>query len=70
MIINRLAQETNRGPFTLIIVALFTFWNDIKAQEKEEFKPYGRAFGRIFANFHEGISETSSEDAAFDLVRA
>lgn len=59
-----------RTLFVFALVALFPFKNDLQAQEKEEFKPYGKAFGRIFANFHEGISEASSEDAAFDLVRA
>ncbi|OFX56863.1 MAG: hypothetical protein A2066_19210 [Bacteroidetes bacterium GWB2_41_8] len=53
-----------------VLFALSSFGSDLQAQDKEEFKPYGRAFGRIFANFHEGISEASSEEAAFDLVRA
>lgn len=53
-----------------VLIALFPFGKDLRAQDKEEFKPYGKAFGRIFANFHEGISDASSEEAAFDLVRA
>jgi len=56
--------------FPFVLFTFFLFGNSIKAQEKEEFKPYGKAFGRIFANFHDGISEASSEEAAFDLVRA
>lgn len=56
--------------FAFVLFAIFSYGNELQAQGKEEFKPYGKAFGRIFANFHEGISEASSEDAAFDLVRA
>lgn len=56
--------------FVLVCVALMFFPENLFSQAKEEFKPHGRAFGRIFVNFHEGISDASSEEAAFDLVRA
>ncbi len=63
-------KKMTRYLFVVVLVALFITENSVTAQEKHEFKPYGRAFGRIFANFHEGISEASSEEAGFDLVRA
>jgi len=37
--------------------------------QENSFSPSGKAFAIIFANFHQGINETSVRDAAFELVR-
>lgn len=42
----------------------------VTAQESSVFTPRGRAFGVILANFHHGISEAASDEAAFEIVRA
>ncbi len=36
---------------------------------QEEFTPTGNAFATIFANFHQGIAGTATDEAAFELVR-
>jgi hypothetical protein len=55
--------------FTLIILFLHLAMA-LSAQEEQEFTPYGKGSGVIFTNFHKGISEASSDEAAFELVRA
>lgn len=54
----------------LVLGVLLLYPDSVFAQTNEEFKPYGRAFGRIFANYHAGINEESSSDQGFELVRA
>ena len=49
--------------FCLFLVGLTTF----SQQEKSEAD--GKAFARIFANFHHGFSGEAADDAAFELVR-
>ncbi len=49
--------------FCLFLVGLTTF------SQQEKFGPYGKAFARIFANFHHGFSGEAVDDAAFELVR-
>ena len=43
---------------------------NLKGQEAKEFVPHGNGSGVIFANFHKGIMEASSNESAFELVRA
>jgi len=52
--------------FVAFILGSFPAWS----QQVDEFQPYGYGEGRIFANFHKGISPASSDEAAFELVRA
>ena len=47
--------------FFFIIWAAFSQDND--------FEPSGNPFATIFANFHQGITGTASDEAAFELVR-
>lgn len=42
----------------------------LKGQEVKKFEPHGKGSGVIFANFHKGITEVSSDESAFELVRA
>lgn len=52
----------------LVLFSMLLF--RVTAQESSAFTPHGRAFGVIFANFHHGISEAASDEAAFEIVRA
>lgn len=55
--------------FTALTLVLSIFiQNSVLSQEKE-FQPYGGAFATIFANFHQGITGTATDYAAFELVR-
>lgn len=53
-----------------IIFIIVVFPKNLLAQNDEAFKPNGKAFGRIFANYHQGINQSVSDEAAFELVRA
>lgn len=41
-----------------------------EGQQVTGFEPYGKGSGVIFANFHKGITDASSDESAFELVRA
>jgi hypothetical protein len=56
--------------FCISAILLALNLSNATAQEVESFKPYGKASGLIFANFHKGISSASSNASAFELVRA
>jgi len=51
-----------------ILVVLFACVN-LLAQENKEFKPSGKAFAKIFTNFHTGIG-TNNHNQGFELQRA
>ena len=48
--------------FFLLILAANAF-------SQEEFKPSGKPFATIYANFHQGITGSAADVAAFELVR-
>ena len=51
----------------LLTLAIFAF--SFGYTQEENFQPYGTSFAVIYANFHQGITEASSEESAFELVR-
>jgi hypothetical protein len=55
---------------TTFFPVFFAFMLTASGQEAEKFEPYGRGAGVIFTNFHRGISEASSDESAFEMVRA
>lgn len=53
------------------LIFVLVLWSNLaRSQQADGFQPYGQGEGRIFANFHKGISPASSDEAAFELVRA
>ncbi len=55
---------------TAVFPVFFAFMLTATGQEAGNFEPYGKGTGVIFANFHRGISKASSDNSAFELVRA
>jgi hypothetical protein len=54
----------------VLFVQIFSVSQNLKGQEVKKFEPHGKGSGLIFANFHKGITEMSSDESAFELVRA
>jgi hypothetical protein len=56
----------------VIALLLQILLNSLSAfgQENKPFESHGKGSGVIFANFHRGISGASSDESAFELVRA
>ena len=54
---------------TLIIVAMITLLLHRGIAQDNEFVPSGSGFATIFANYHQGITDASSDESAFELVR-
>nr|WP_319998198.1 porin [uncultured Draconibacterium sp.] len=52
----------------LIIVLMIVLINRGFAQD-DDFVPSGSGFATIFANFHQGVTDASSDESAFELVR-
>ena len=52
----------------ILIICMFSALSQENAEEKK-FEPSGKTFGKIFSNFHAGISETN-QNAAFEITRA
>lgn len=42
----------------------------LSGQDEKSFEPHGKGTGVIFANFHRGINAATSDESAFELVRA
>jgi hypothetical protein len=55
-------MKTKLGTGLLLFLSLNLF-------SQENFIPAGKAFATIFANFHQGITGTATDEAAFELVR-
>lgn len=53
---------------TKVITGLFLLYS-VTLFSQEDFTPSGKAFATIFANFHQGIAGTATDEAAFELVR-
>lgn len=51
----------------LLTLAIFAFL--YSTSQEETFHPSGNPFAVIFANFHQGLNEVSSEESAFELTR-
>jgi len=51
----------------LLALAVYAFLG--ASSQDETFQPYGNPFAVIYANFHQGITEASSSESAFELVR-
>ena len=52
------------------LIALFFSFIFIQGiSQTKEFEPFGKAFATIYANFHQGITGTAVDEAAFELVR-
>ena len=51
----------------ITISLFFIIWATFS--QDNDFKPSGNPFATIFANFHQGITGTASDEAAFELVR-
>ncbi|NCB09283.1 MAG: ABC transporter ATP-binding protein, partial [Bacteroidia bacterium] len=51
----------------LIFLILFISFQGFS--QEDAFVPSGKAFATIYANFHQGISGTATDEAAFELVR-
>lgn len=58
-------MKLNIIPVFFLLLSSSVFSQD----QENEFKPSGSAFATIFANFHQGISGTANDIAAFELVR-
>ncbi len=54
---------------TLLIIALMVVLINRGFTQDDEFVPSGSGFATIFANFHQGITDASSDESAFELVR-
>ncbi len=52
-----------------LLISLFLLFSLWGKTQTENFEPKGNAFATIFANFHQGISGTATNEAAFELVR-
>ena len=52
-----------------LLVFLFLLFTIRGLSQTKTFEPSGRAFATIYANFHQGISGTAVDEAAFELVR-
>lgn len=53
----------------LVILALLLGTTTLFAQEKKESKPKGKAFAKIFMNFHNGLG-SMNENSGFELTRS
>ena len=52
------------------VAIVLVFFLSIHGYSQEyEFEPSGKAFATIFANFHQGITASAVDEAAFELVR-
>ena len=51
----------------LLALAIYAFLGAFS--QDETFQPSGKPFAVIYANFHQGITEASSSESAFELVR-
>jgi hypothetical protein len=52
-----------------VVILIFLFFSNFTYSQTDEIKPSGKAFATIFANFHQGITGTAKDEAAFELVR-
>ncbi|MFZ5430781.1 MAG: porin [Bacteroidota bacterium] len=54
----------------VLLAPLLLYCLVVSSQDSVAFIPHGKGSGVIFTNFHYGISESSSDEAAFEIVRA
>jgi len=52
-----------------VLAFIFVFFAIRGVSQSETFEPSGSAFATIYANFHQGITGTATDEAAFELVR-
>lgn len=52
-----------------VLAFLLIFFTISGVAQTESFEPSGSAFATIYANFHQGITGTAVDEAAFELVR-
>jgi len=65
---NKNANNPNHMKQILLLTLLFTSGFQCFAQD-ENFQASGRPFAVIFANFHQGLTNSASDESAFELVR-
>ncbi len=62
-------KTLNRMKKTLLIIALMIVLINRGFAQDDDFVPSGSGFATIFANFHQGVTDASSDESAFELVR-